>query len=126
VTKFVDGLCSPEQVRQYVDIPFNALAVATKQDVLRLKEWEREIWIPAVVACARRYLPELLKRTDKPELVMLAAAAGTYAIRVAIEWPREEHKPEPPSPEMASSKPNGPATTPAAGLTLESQALSVS
>ncbi len=87
--KFVAGLCSEDQVRKYIDVPFNAASVLAKQDALKLQEWEKEIWVPAVVACGQRYGPDLLKQTDKPELMMLAMAAVTYAVRVSLQWERK-------------------------------------
>lgn len=94
IQRFVEGLCSDEQIRKYLPLPFNAIAVASKQECARLADWEIELWAPAVQACGVRYGPELLAQTDKPELMMLATAAVIYAARVSIQWKKAEKPPE--------------------------------
>lgn len=61
----------------YLPTMFKALAKGFGED-FDIEEWEKEIWAPALTGVANRYLPDLLSKTDRPELVLLATAVFTY------------------------------------------------
>lgn len=81
------GLCgtfeiSQDTVRKWIDVPFDAIAAGTKHQELKLNDFERAMFTPAVTGCLNRYLPDFLKNTDSPELAMLLVALTVYGVRI--------------------------------------------
>jgi hypothetical protein len=75
---------TPESVEKWLNVPFNVAARATGRDDLKLMPHEIELFVPPLRVYAEQYLPQLLAKTDKPELAMLGVAVMTYASRVAL------------------------------------------
>lgn len=72
---------SQQNIRaHWLPILSNALVAGFKNPEMGFAEWEIEIWAPALTGVTNRYLPDLLKLTDRPELAMLAAAMGSYVL----------------------------------------------
>jgi hypothetical protein len=71
-----------ETIRQWIDVPFHAVAVQLRKPELELIDLDRELMTPAVTGCLNRYLPDLLKRTSSPELAALMIAFVVYGVRI--------------------------------------------
>jgi hypothetical protein len=73
------AMFSEAAVKEWIHVPFKVLASALQDETFEIAEdWEKQCWTPGVTACLNKYIPEFLKHTDKPELVLLALAAASY------------------------------------------------
>ena len=79
LSRFAEAI-GPEAVRGWINIPFEALAVAVDHPEMSLEEWELTIWAPAMSSVLERYLPSLLQKTNHPEFAALGMCAATYCI----------------------------------------------
>jgi hypothetical protein len=114
-SEFFSAFSSAEQVKHWLDIPFKMLAGALQNPDAELKPYEREMFAPAIAACGQKYLPDLLRKTDKPELAMLGMAVCAYAVRVGMStWAKdEEKKTEEPKKPQPWGMPSAPVSSPA-------------
>jgi hypothetical protein len=72
----------------------NVLIARFHDEEMGFAEWETEIWAPAITGLANRYLPELLKATDRPEWAMFGVAVLSYsAVRLDKLAPLLKHVP---------------------------------
>lgn len=96
-------IVTADAVMHWIDVPFRMLAVAAKNETLALEEYEREMLAPAVAGVLNRYLPDILKRTDHPELAMLGLALTAYAMRAGVfTWVQEAAKKKKPEPGLSA------------------------
>lgn len=110
VSGLLAGL-SPESVQKWLEMPFNVAASVLKDNDYKLQSHEVEIMVEPLRVLANKYLPEALKKTDNPELIMVGVGVMAYAARIGLKrWsePKDSKKPakgSEPTAEPAESKP---------------------
>jgi hypothetical protein len=79
-------------------MPFNVAASVLKDEDYKLQQHELEIMVEPVRILAGKYLPEALKKTDNPEVVMIGVGIMAYAARIGLtKWsePKKKSKENP-------------------------------
>jgi hypothetical protein len=77
---------TPEAAQRWLEVVPNAVSRLLHNKDYELQDYERDLMADPLRALMNKHAPELLKKSDSPEVTLLLIGVLAYAARVGASW----------------------------------------